>query len=71
MRYVTTRYVEYQKEMAYRFFVTDCLWESKDHEKVYYAERYRYIIDSHKKPIERSADDIAKDVINNAGLVVK
>ena len=72
MRYVMARYVEYQREMAYRIFVTDALYESEDHMRVVPRARYVDIIKSKNRNItQRSGEEIAQDVIKNAGLVVE
>lgn len=67
MRYVMTRYVEYQHEMAYRVFVTDALY--KDAENMIIPARMRYYEILHP-PKQVSGDDIAAEVIAKAGLVV-
>ncbi len=71
MRYVISRYVEYQREMAYRYFVTDALYESADHMRIIPKERYYDAIHHTQKVEQRSGDEIARDIIKNAGLVVK
>lgn len=70
MRYVMARYVEYQREMAYRIFVTDALYEDAEHMRIVPKERY---IDGirPRKVEKRSGEEIAQEVIAKAGLVVK
>jgi hypothetical protein len=66
------RYVEYQKGMAYRIFVTDALYENAEHLMIPSTERWIDIISPEKhEEEERSGDEIAMDVIKNAGLVVR
>lgn len=68
MRYVMARYVEYQHEMAYRVFITDALY--KDAENRFIPARMRFYDVIHP-PKKVSGDEIALEVINKAGLVVK
>ena len=70
MRYVIARYVEYQREMSYRYFVTDALYEDSDHMRIVPSARYYEKINLQKID-KRSGDEIAEDVIRNAGLVVR
>lgn len=70
MRYVIARYVEYQREMAYRIFVTDALYEDAEHMRIIPQERYVEKIQPHKIE-KRSGEEIAQEVIAKAGLVVK
>lgn len=65
------RYVEYQREMAYRYFVTDALYESEDHMRIVPKQTYRESLKPHKVEKQRSGDEIAREVIKNAGLVVR
>ena len=69
MRYVMTRYAEYQKEMAYRVYVTDRLWKDSERRFIHADKRYYEWINPNHEP-ERSGDDIVKEVIAKAGLVV-
>ena len=62
------RYVEYQREMAYRIFVTDALYEDADHMRIVPSARYYEKINPQEVD-KRSGDEIAEDVIKNAGLV--
>ena len=72
MRYVMARYVEYQREMSYRIFVTDALYESEDHMRIVPKERYYDTVNRKaRKEDRRSGEEIANEVIKNAGLVVK
>ena len=64
------RYVEYQREMAYRYFVTDAIYEDAEHMRIVPGARYYDRIHP-RKVITKSGDEIAADVIKNAGLVVK
>jgi hypothetical protein len=68
MRYVIARYVEYQREMAYRYFVTDALYEDSDRMRIVPSMRYYERINP-REIDKRSGDEIAEDVIRNAGLV--
>lgn len=70
MRYVMARYIEYQRELTYRIFVTDALYEDEDHMRIVPSARYYEKINPQKID-KRSGDEIAEDVIRNAGLVVK
>jgi hypothetical protein len=74
MRYAVARYKTYQRDMAYRIYVTDCLrMISENTANVvkgnYMAERYANV---YKRPTkdDRSGAEIAADVIKRAGLVV-
>lgn len=72
MRYVMARYVEYQREMSYRFFVTDALYESEDHMRIVPPARFRDIVDRKVKPKDkRSGEEIANDIVKKAGLVME
>lgn len=72
MRYVMARYVEYQREMSYRIFVTDALYEDADHMRIVPQARYKDIINRKVKPTDkRSGEEVANDIIKNAGLVVR
>lgn len=74
MRYVLTRYTEYQRDVAYRIYVTNCLRMITENSaksgggsyiKVSFADiLYPKIVDS------RTGDEIARDVIKSAGLEV-
>lgn len=58
--------------MAYRIFVTDALYESEDHMRIVPRERYVDIIKpKNRNTTQRSGEEIANEVIKNAGLVVK
>lgn len=68
MRYAVTRYIEYQRDLAYRFYLTDELYyhgRNKTHEKRFSDGIFPTKVDV------RSGDDIAAEVIKKAGLVVK
>lgn len=65
-----SRYIEYQHERAYRIFVTDALYESADHMRIVPQGRYYDVI--HPQRVEkRSGEEIAQEIIEKAGLVVK
>lgn len=68
MRYAMARYAEYREDIAYRIYVTDELYFSGHNRthSVPFKELLGYV-----KKDDRSGDDIAKDVIKNAGLVVE
>lgn len=70
MRYVRSRYVEYQHEMAYRIFVTDSLYEDAEHMRIASRERYYDYLYNKINTDKRSGDEIAMEVIKKAGLVV-
>lgn len=63
------RYVEYQRDLAYRVFVTDALYEGENHERIVSQKRYYEMVHPEKCDT-RSGDEIAEDVIKKAGLVV-
>ena len=69
MRYVVARYKKEQRDMAYRFYVSDSL-HFMNQDK-YINVRLYDLIHSHVTVDNRTGDEIAIDVINNAGLVVK
>lgn len=65
MRYVEARFEQRQDDLAYRIYVTDSLQNIPQGK--YYTGRYadRLI----RKPIDnRTADEIAEDIIRAAGL---
>ena len=70
MRYVMARYEEYQKEMAYRIYVTDRLYVSSDGKRPIQQQRYCEWLGA-KVTDTRSGEEIAADVILKAGLVVE
>ena len=69
MRYVMARYVEYQRDQAYRVFVTDALYHGENHMQIISQKRYYEMIHPEKCDM-RSGDEIAADLIKRAGLVV-
>jgi hypothetical protein len=74
MRYALTRYKMYQREVAYRIYVTDCLRMMTENTARFAKGNYitkRYA-DSLKKPVRenKTGEEIAADVIKKAGLVV-
>ena len=74
MRYVIARYNSYQREVAYRIYVTDCLRIMTENtarfaKGTYMQKRYADAI----RPVavdHRTGEEIAADVIKKAGLVV-
>lgn len=61
MRYVKARESEYQREQAYRFYITDSLMYAGENK--YITVRYADII-TPKKHDTRSGDEIAAYIIN-------
>ena len=67
MRYAISRYFTYQKELAYRIYVTDELFYS-GHNKTHTERWYeRYL----PPKIEKTGEEIAREVIKKAGLKIK
>ena len=74
MRYAVARYKTYQREVAYRIYVTDCLRMMTENTARFAKGNYitkRYA-DFLKKPVceNKTGEEIAADVIKKAGLVV-
>ena len=74
MRYALTRYKMYQREVAYRIYVTDCLRMMTENtarfaKGSYMQKRYADYLKS-PVPDRRTGEQIAADVIKKAGLVV-
>lgn len=70
MKYMVARFLQESDEIAYRVYTTDTLRVIAMGAKIQSSKRYAELI-SHK-PIEtRSGDEIAADVIERCGLVVK
>lgn len=69
MRYAMTRYSKEYRDVAYKTYVTDSLQLNVQNK--YLTSRYYDIINTNRVVDTRSADEIALDVILNAGLVVK
>ena len=74
MRYAFARYKTYQRDVAYRIYVTDCLRMISENtanisKGIYPQKRYADFL---KTPIvdKRTGEEIAADVIKKAGLVV-
>lgn len=74
MRYALARYKTYQREVAYRIYVTDCLRMITENtarfaKGSYMKGRYADIL---KEPVRdnRTGEEIAAEVIQKAGLVV-
>lgn len=64
-----TRYSKEYRDVAYKTYVTDSLQLNVQNK--YLTSRYYDIINTNKAIDNRSADEIALDVILNAGLVVE
>lgn len=69
MGYAITRYSKEYRDVAYKMYVTDSLQLNPQNK--YLTAKYSDLIDTDKVVDTRSADEIALDVILNAGLVVK
>ena len=74
MRYVTTRYQSQQRDLIYRIYVTNCLRimtenTAKQFGGNYVTAEYEDLINPKKKD-NRTGDEIAADVIRNAGIKV-
>ena len=74
MRYAVARYKTYQREVAYRIYVTDCLRiisenTAKTVNGTYITRRYVDIFNPHVQE-NRTGEEIAAEVIKKAGLVV-
>ena len=74
MRYVTTRYQSQQRDLIYRIYVTNCLRiitenTAKHVGGNYISAEYEDLINPKKKD-NRTGDEIAADVIRNAGIKV-
>ena len=74
MRYATARFNQHQRDLAYRIYVTDCLRMATENtakmsQGSYTAARFYDIINP--KPVDnRTGEEIAKDIINRAGIEV-
>lgn len=64
------RYVEYQKEMAYRYYLTDAV--NYINQGKYLGRRFAEIdkVGKNAQP-EKTGDEIAADIISRLGLVVE
>ena len=69
MRYAAARFSKDFRDAAYRVYVADSLYYSVQGKCL--TVRYTDVIDTNKKVDNRTADEIALDVIKNCGLVVK
>ena len=74
MRYVTTRYQSQQRDLIYRIYVTNCLRimtenTAKQAGGNYMTAEYEDLIKPKKKD-NRTGNEIATDVIRNAGIKV-
>ena len=69
MGYAITRYSKEYRDVVYKMYVTDSLQLNPQNK--YLTAKYSDLIDTDKVVDTRSADEIALDVILNAGLVVK
>ena len=74
MRYAMARYQSQQRDLAYRIYVTDCLRmvaenTAKLSKGTYTVAKFEDIINP--KPIDnRTGEEIASDIIKNAGIEV-
>lgn len=67
MRYVEARIEEYNREEAYRIYVSNSLQLAPQNK--YMQKSYRDIIDSiYNPPKQVSGDEIVADIISRAGL---
>ena len=65
------RYEQYQDEMAYRVFVTDAAYKSKDNKFIPADKRWLETVRPNWfETAQRSGDEIAMEIIEKAGLVV-
>ena len=68
MRYAIARYTEYQREVAYRIYVTDCLrmnLECTAHLTGHQLNLDRFADVYYPKPVDnRTADDIIEGIRN-------
>ena len=75
MRYVKARLRQQRHELAYRVYVTDCLRILTENTARFSGGRYitqDFAASLHHKPADnRTGEEIAADVIRQAGLVVK
>ena len=74
MRYVTTRYQSQQRDLIYRIYVTNCLRIMTENTAKqvcgnYITAEYEDLIHPKKKD-NRNGNEIAADVILNAGIKV-
>ena len=69
MRYAAARYVQDFRDAAYRVYITDSLYYTGQGKCL--TMRYTDVIDTSRKEDNRTADEIALDVIQKCGLVVK
>ena len=74
MRYAIARYQSQQRDLAYRIYVTNCLRimtenTAKQVGGNYISAEYEDLINPKKKD-NRTGDEIAADVIRNAGIKV-
>lgn len=75
MRYAFARYNTFQREVAYRIYVTDCLRMISENtanfaKGTYMQKRYAEFLRTPAKDT-RTGAEIAAEVIQKAGLVVK
>lgn len=70
MRYVMARLTQNSREVTYRYYVADALYGLTNNQSM--TVRYVDLINGKVKPQDnRSGDEIAEEVIRNAGLVLK
>lgn len=63
------KYVMYQKELAYRIYVSDSLFYQAENKRL--TKRYLELIAKPEKEDRRTGDEIARDVIERLNLKVK
>lgn len=69
MGYAITRYSKEYREFAYKNYIADSLQLNPQNK--YLTTKYIDLVDNNRVVDTRSADEIALDVISNAGLVMK
>lgn len=74
MRYALARYIQHQRDVAYRIYVTDCLRILTENtanmcEGSYISERYADIVNP-KAVDNRSGEEVVADIIQRAGIEV-
>lgn len=69
MRYVKYRYITDAEEMAYRIYISDSL--QAQGEGKYITKRYYEIIRPTEQVDEKSADEIAVNIIKGMGLKIE
>lgn len=69
MRYVVARIEEYNREMAYRIYVTDSLQGIPQGK--YTTVRFYDMLYSKEEEEEKTAEEIVQDVVQKAGLILR